>query len=196
MRIFFDTEFTGLHKCTTLISIGCISEDGRQFYAECMDYNKYQNVEWIKEHVEPNLEFKEHGEVNTVSEHKKKTVVHGFTWFVGRELYKWLSQFDQAEMWGDVLPYDWVIFCDLLQQRRRGAKEPLLPKCLSYIPFDIATLFQLRGVDPDINRQVFCGYEIDDKNKHHALYDALVIMKCFELLYTASFPPYFPKHGK
>jgi len=33
-RIFFDTEFTGLHKDTTLISIGLIAEDGRTFYAE------------------------------------------------------------------------------------------------------------------------------------------------------------------
>lgn len=28
MKIFFDTEFTGLHKDTTLISIGLISELG------------------------------------------------------------------------------------------------------------------------------------------------------------------------
>ena len=38
MRIFFDTEFTGLHQNTTLISIGCIDENGRTFYAESTDY--------------------------------------------------------------------------------------------------------------------------------------------------------------
>ncbi len=34
MNIYFDTEFTGLHKNTTLISIGMIAENGRTFYAE------------------------------------------------------------------------------------------------------------------------------------------------------------------
>ena len=31
MKIFFDTEFTGLHKDTTIISIGMISENGKKF---------------------------------------------------------------------------------------------------------------------------------------------------------------------
>ena len=34
MNIFFDTEFTGLRKDTTLISIGMIAENGKTFYAE------------------------------------------------------------------------------------------------------------------------------------------------------------------
>ncbi len=33
MNIFFDTEFTGLHRNTTLISIGLITETGEGFYA-------------------------------------------------------------------------------------------------------------------------------------------------------------------
>jgi len=40
MKIFFDSEFTGLHQKTTLISIGLISEDDRYFYYECIDYDK------------------------------------------------------------------------------------------------------------------------------------------------------------
>lgn len=43
MEIFFDTEFTGLHQSTTLISIGLISKDGRTFYAECNDYDRSKN---------------------------------------------------------------------------------------------------------------------------------------------------------
>ena len=38
MKIFFDTEFTGLHKDTSLISIGLVDEDGKTFYAEFLDY--------------------------------------------------------------------------------------------------------------------------------------------------------------
>ena len=40
MKVFFDTEFTGLHRNTTLISIGLVSEDGRTFYAEFNDYDR------------------------------------------------------------------------------------------------------------------------------------------------------------
>jgi uncharacterized protein YprB with RNaseH-like and TPR domain len=32
MKIFFDTEFTGLRQHTTLISIGMVAEDGREVY--------------------------------------------------------------------------------------------------------------------------------------------------------------------
>ena len=35
--IFFDTEFTDLHRDALLISIGLVSEDGRTFYAELSD---------------------------------------------------------------------------------------------------------------------------------------------------------------
>ena len=51
MKIFFDTEFTGLHKDTTLISIGLVSQDGKQFYAEFTDYDGKQVGDWIQENV-------------------------------------------------------------------------------------------------------------------------------------------------
>lgn len=40
MNVFFDTEFTSLEKRNGyryLISIGCVAEDGREFYAELTD---------------------------------------------------------------------------------------------------------------------------------------------------------------
>lgn len=51
MKIFFDTEFTGLHKDTTLISIALISENGKYFYGGLLDYDKDQVDEWIQENV-------------------------------------------------------------------------------------------------------------------------------------------------
>lgn len=47
-KIFFDTEFTGLHQNTTLISIGLIAENGQTFYAELTDYDKSQIDGWIQ----------------------------------------------------------------------------------------------------------------------------------------------------
>lgn len=51
MRIFFDMEFTGLHQRTSLISIGCVSEDGQHFYAELDDFDLSQVDDWIQENV-------------------------------------------------------------------------------------------------------------------------------------------------
>ena len=51
MNLYFDAEFTGLHKDTTLISLGIVSEDGKKFYAEFMDYDHRQCDEWIRENV-------------------------------------------------------------------------------------------------------------------------------------------------
>lgn len=55
MVLFYDFEMTGLHKDTTPISLGIVSEDGKKFYAEFLDYNKRQCSEWILENVIPNL---------------------------------------------------------------------------------------------------------------------------------------------
>jgi len=55
MRIFFDTKFTGLHKNTTLISIGIVAEDGNTFYAELTDYDNNQIDNGIQYNVIDNL---------------------------------------------------------------------------------------------------------------------------------------------
>ena len=55
MNLFFDTEFTGLRRNTTLISIGIVSENGKKFYAEFADYNRSQCDKWIKKNVICNL---------------------------------------------------------------------------------------------------------------------------------------------
>lgn len=41
MKIFFDTEFTGLKKDTDLLSIGLVTETWEEFYAELYDYRKH-----------------------------------------------------------------------------------------------------------------------------------------------------------
>ena len=156
MKIFFDTEFTGLHKNTTLISIGLISEDGKTFYAEFNDYDKSQLDDWIIEHVIKNLK----GDQRSKEEVKE-------------ELTKWLMQFDEVEMWSDCLAYDWILFNDIFGHAFK------IPENVYYIPFDICTLFKMKGIDPDINREEFSGINGD---KHNALHDAKVIKACYEKL--------------
>lgn len=175
MKVFFDTEFTGLHQRTTLVSIGLISEDGKTFYAETTDYDSNQVDDWIDTNViahlrftadyssTPKLDFDHHAM-------KSSTVV------VGKTLSEWLAQWENIELWSDCLAYDWVLFCNLFG----GALN--LPKSIYYIPFDLSTLMKVNGVDPDINREEFAN--IGDGNKHNALWDAKVIRACWQRFIT------------
>lgn len=166
-KIFFDTEFTGLHKNTTLISVGLVSETGESFYAELTDYDKSQVDDWIQENVISNLKSVTHD--GTVIGDKKEVRI---------ALTKWLGQFGDVEIWSDCLSYDWVLFCDLF-----GTAFDI-PKNVYYIPFDICTLFYEKGIDPDINREDFAGLTNGILSKHNALWDAKVIRECFLKLNT------------
>lgn len=179
MKIFFDTEFTGLHKNTTLISIGLVSEDNRIFYAELIDYDKSQLDDWLKENVIDNLLYNK--DTDFCLYENKNVYLKGNKEKLKIELTKWLSNFDSIEIWSDCLSYDWVLFNDIFGHAFS------IPKNINYIPFDICTLLKLKGIDPDISRENFIkntSFMNNNKNnKHNSLFDAHVIKevynKCF-----------------
>lgn len=159
IKVFFDTEFTGLYQATSLISIGMVADDGRTLYAELDNYEPGQGyiTDWIKENVIANLT----GE-NVVSRE-----------VLAKQVTEFLAPYESVEIWSDCLAYDWVLFCQIFG----GAFS--IPKNIYYIPFDICTLMKIKGVDPDINREEFANMT---GIKHNALHDAKVIKKCFEIL--------------
>lgn len=186
MKIFFDTEFTGLHQNTTLISIGLVSEDGDTCYCELTDYDTNQVDEWIQQNVIDNLSIMP----RLVSADDKDMLVSGNKATVRHYLEKWLLEQSTKnavygdmrnifpdrhpqilEFWSDCLAYDWVLFCDLFD----GAFN--IPNNVYYIPFDLATLFKVKGIDPDINREEYA--RAAGGAKHNALWDAKVIHSCY-----------------
>jgi hypothetical protein len=176
VKVFFDTEFTGLHQGTTLVSIGLIAETGETFYAELTDYDESQVDNWIRENVISKL-YLTGSHPHLIS----AIAIKGDKNVVGAELERWLDQFDKVEMWSDCLSYDWVLFCQLWGHAFG------IPKNIYYIPFDICTLFKREGIDPDISREEFTGTMtnvIAINNKHNALYDAQVIKMCYDKLRT------------
>lgn len=176
MKVFLDTEFTGLHKETTLISIGLVSEDGKMFYAELTDYDENQVDDWIRENVIDNLKYSNDNYPQLSFVHiseENNFIVKGEKDKVANLLRDWLSQWDKVEIWSDCLAYDWVLFNDLF-----GSAFDI-PSNVYYIPFDICTLFALRNIDPDISREEFAGI---DGDKHNALHDAQVIKACYSKL--------------
>ena len=175
-KVFFDTEFTGLHQNTTLISIGLVSECGKTFYAELTDFNKEQINQWLQENVINNLVLDyltskiEHSGIvdNTdISNIKFK----GTTSHLKVELEKWLSQFDQVEIWSDCLSYDWVLFNQIFGHAFN------IPKNVYYIPFDLSSLLKIYGYDPDLSRKEFSGL---NEPYHNSLSDAKMIKACYD----------------
>ena len=100
-------------------------------------------------------------------------------------------------MWSDCLSYDWVLFNQIFGHAFN------IPKNVNYIPFDICTLFWVKGVNPDINREYYAepkveltgtkegAQELTEESKqilrngypkHNALWDARVIKMCYDKL--------------
>ena len=55
-----------------------------------------------------------------------------------------------------------------------------------YIPFDLATVFQVVGIDPDVCREEFAELKEDDLPQHNALRDARVQLACYQKLAAAA----------
>jgi len=180
-KLFLDTEFTGLHQGTTLISIGIVSDCGKSFYAELTDYDQSQINDWLQENVIDKLILGDFEEDQYLRQNNKNDVLYkGDSEQVKSVLVDWLTQFNSIDIWSDVLAYDWVLFNNLIADYSDG--YPKLPSNINYIPFDIATLMEIKGVNPDINREELAGLTASEDEKHNALWDAKVIKACYEKL--------------
>lgn len=192
-KLFFDTEFTGLHQFTTLISIGIIAETGQSFYCELNDYDESQVDDWIRQNVISNLSMQKpiKGEDEYYMAHRMPENIipndlyknysvqfRGNRLRLKFELEKWLNQFEQVLFISDCLSYDWVLFCQIFGHAFN------VPKNVFYIPIDICTMMFNAGIDPDIDRELFCGHTENKSLKHNALHDASIIQKCYNKLIT------------
>ena len=190
MKIFFDTEFTGLHKNTTLISIGLISEDERCFYAELTDYKRTlpdaDNWNWIEENVIANL-------YKSKSENDRQYISNyhiGTKKDIALALGNWFSQFNEVELVSDVCHYDMVLLIDLF-----GTAFDL-PKNVSAscydINQDIARQYKISQSEAfDKSREQILWDRWKDSavsgDKHNALYDAKVIRELYQILNNIDF---------
>ena len=174
-RIYYDSEFTGLHRDTSLISVGLCTEQGAEFYAEFSDYATEQCDDWLRHNVIAHTRWIAAGEQTPmVTDEADTRLCFGDRELVRKELESWLGRFDAVEIWADCPAYDWVLFCDLFG----GALH--IPAHIFYIPFDLATAFKLRGLDPDTHRATFAG--VEQGAQHHALHDARVTRACHRRL--------------
>ena len=210
LKVFYDAEFTGLHKGSELISIGLATEYGDWFYAEFTDYDP--NVsEWIQNNVINNLILtdKDTGGLVRLTPYREticnmKLLDHSYNYDirgtkeeVRDELIKWFKTLNksynrQIQIYCDCYAYDWVLFNDLITDDGNALS---LPEYIYYIPMDLSTALQMTGKDPDVSREEFVGERLINalKNtypfnnmgencKHNSLWDAAVCKLCFDML--------------
>jgi hypothetical protein len=180
-KVFWDMEFTGLHKLSTPISIGLVAEDGREFYAEFTDYDEMQINQWLFDNVMSHLVLQDYDFVKDYKPDEKLVKVKGDTELIAQTLEAWLEPYkeDGIEMWGDCLAWDWVLFVSIF-----GSAFDI-PKHIFYLPMDLSTALKLCRQDPDTDRVLFV-YETEDKipasdiGTHNALYDARIMMEVYK----------------
>lgn len=178
-KIFLDSEFTGLQKDSSLISIALLADSGEDFYAEFTDYNQHQIDGWLKDHVTCNLSL---NDSNQSPDNMTKLHVKGTKTDIKTAIVKWLMQFGEEkhslQVWGDCPAWDWVLFCDLFG----GAFG--IPDSLHPLPMDLGTLFYLKTSDADMKRVDYAGSEVAylELKQHNARYDVYLIKACYEKL--------------
>jgi len=194
MKIFFDTEFTGLHKNTTLISIGLVDENGRTFYAEFTDYDESQCDDWIKENVIKHLEFDNDKDETTELKVCDKWGICGNKEFIKTQLKEWLSEYDIVELVSDVCHYDMILFIDIFGGAFDIPKN-VNPACHD-INQDIASHYCISEIEAfDLSREEIIETHNElikekwpeevikiDGDKHNALYDAKVIKEIYKII--------------
>lgn len=210
LKIYYDSEFTGLHQDTSLISIGLKSESGSYFYAELTDYDNNNLSSWIIENVINNMIFNDKdcfislinldGNEYIAGNNKSEiynVLMKDSCYFTSIKLLEWLENEykcsgKQIQIYSDCYAYDWVLFNDLICKEGDALN---IPKFINYIPIDLSTALMINDIDPDITREEYVGELLEDlynKNpfskwikgsdniKHNSLWDAYVCELCFK----------------
>lgn len=195
MKIFFDTEFTGLHKNTTLISIGLVDENGRTFYAEFSDYDRSQCDNWIKDNIIYNLKFIKSAQLEYfVNIHENSWEVYGDKEYIKLVLMDWLSKYEDVQLVSDCCHYDMVLFIDIFGDAF-CLPDKVNPVCHD-INQDIAKHFKISETEAfDLSREgiiestnelisKYWSNEVIniDGDKHNSLYDAKVIREIYKIV--------------
>lgn len=172
IKMYFDTEFTGLKKDGDLISIGCEDDKGRTFYAEITDFNITKCDDWVIENVIKKLYLR-----IPFKRTKTSLEVKGTKKTVTKHFKEWLEDIaDDIQFVSDVCHYDFVHLIDLF-----GSAFDL-PKFVSPVCIDIndkiAKYLNISVQEAfDVTRENIVLEELKRGSikKHNALYDAKVI---------------------
>lgn len=171
MKYFIDTEFCEEPGTIDLISIGIVSEDGREYYAlnrEC-NLRKAIRNEWLEDNVLiPIYRYYVHGDMRnhmTASLSTLKSIFrkNGRTnQQLKEEILAFIGGDKNPVFYGYYADYDWVVFCWIF------GKMIDLPDHFPYYCRDLKQMMDDNGLTNDWKKQN-CP---DPENEHNALVDA------------------------
>ena len=143
LNVFFDTEFTGLHQDTDLISVGCFEPlSNKMFYGILNDYDKSKVDKFVEENVlKPiNDEITKCGiNIEDFTIYKSSlTMCRGNTESIAEKLRTWLKDLSdeferEIQFVSDVCHYDFVLLIDLLSTDMIMKKNKSVFKIPSFI---------------------------------------------------------------
>lgn len=144
-----DTEFfeDGREKPVKLISLGMVSDTGKEYYAEVstFDWRDVPMNHWIQHNVRPHLVNRSH-------------VVKPYA-VIREEILKFIGNDPAPEFWGYFADYDWVLFAQIF------GRMVDLPRHFPQLCLDIKQLMMEYGIKKEMLPQ-------QGGQEHHALEDA------------------------
>ena len=156
MRYWFDTEFIEDGRTIDLMSIGIVSEDGREFYAESNECDLSRASPWVKANVIPHLQHSYQGSIHM----SRKGIADAVVKFVGT---------DKPQLWAYYADYDWVALSQLF-----GTMMDL-PKGWPMYCRDVKQVCDMLG-NPKLPEE--------GKGEHHALADAKWTKQAWHFLFA------------
>ena len=179
-RYFFDTEFIEDGRTIDLISIGIVSSDGREYYAQSCEFDVNAANQWVWDNVYPHLQVCPYrpsafGIAMVLTHHDGKCPLAAVTlygtgdhenrcpWRTREQIrddvlaFIDIEKHGTPEIWTYYGAYDWVAFCQIF------GKMIDLPKGFPMYTRDIKQFCDMLG-NPRLPEQ--------GKDEHNALADA------------------------
>jgi DNA polymerase III epsilon subunit-like protein len=175
-----DTEYTGEHARTTLVSVGMVTLEGAGLYVTVNDYARDQVTDWLRDHV-----------LSLIDERKALPTREAC-----ERIDRFLRDYSQGEPVALVSAgkaTDLILIFQLWASRCPAGRtfHALydLPNFLRHRwHMDLDTLFCVAGIDPAIDRDQFARANVEGA-RHHSLHDAKVVRACFlKLVKTGLLP--------
>ena len=158
MKFFFDTEFIEDGRTIDLLSIGMVSEDGRELYMRNVEADLDKANNWVISNVFPSLGVSVEG-VREGVWYTREAIANAIIEFCGVE---------SKRFWAYYAAYDWVVLCQLFGRMIDLPKGwPMYCNDLKQLCVDVG--------NPQLLKQ---------EGEHHALNDAKWVRDQYAYLMT------------
>ena len=132
MRFFYDCEFIEDGATIDLVSIGVVSEDGREFYAVSTEFDPTRAIDWVRRNVLDKLPSPADQAWRSRDRIREDLLAFLLEGGEPIELWAWMASYDHvvlAQLWGDMraLPRTIPRFTHELRQEWERLDSPPMP---------------------------------------------------------------------